>query len=51
MKINQFLWDNYKETKSGQEIINLFRESTIESVHELSKKYLPDYNDANEMLL
>lgn len=50
MKINQFLWDNYKETKSGQEIINLFKDSSVESVQVLSKKYLPDYNDANEIL-
>lgn len=50
MRINQFLWNNYKETKSGQEIINSFKDGSIEAVQELSRKYLPDYTDANEVL-
>ncbi len=50
MKINQFLWENYKETKSGQEIINLFKQRSNNSVDELFKRYVPDYHDANDLL-
>ncbi|WP_016775718.1 type I restriction enzyme HsdR N-terminal domain-containing protein [Anaerophaga thermohalophila] len=48
MKINQFIWNNYKETKSGQVIINLFKNSSYNSIQVLAKKYLP--HNANKEL-
>ncbi len=32
MKLNQFIWNNYKESKEGQDIIKLFEEGSFEDV-------------------
>lgn len=39
MKLNKFLWDNYKETNEGQKVIQLFLKPDLE---EIAKKYLKD---------
>lgn len=32
MQLNQFIWNNYKESKAGQEVIKLFEEGTFEDI-------------------
>ena len=32
MELNQFIWNNYKESKEGQEVIKLFEEGYLEDI-------------------
>lgn len=32
MQLNQFIWNNYKESKAGQEVIKLFEEGSFEKI-------------------
>ena len=32
MELNQFIWNNYKESKEGQEVIKLFKEGYLDDI-------------------
>ena len=32
MELNQFIWNNYKESKEGQEVIKLFEEGYLDDI-------------------
>ncbi|MGA9213071.1 restriction endonuclease subunit R [Kaistella sp.] len=45
MKLNQFIWNNYKESKEGQEVIKLFEEGNFE---EIMKRFIDEKNKSLE---
>jgi hypothetical protein len=46
MKINEFQWNNYKETQAGKETLSLFSEFNLETEKVLINKFLPDRDEA-----